>query len=521
MHVLEAVSEPEFITEVTDVPGPARVAGIHALLSRYATEARKYPLLSHAAFVEHSRTLYSHHYQRLCCLSQLPAIIESIVALNVRRQAGKIRWSTFVCSVGDQSPQAKDAVLEGYRRSRTPIPPSGYLDTSVSRDDEAVEQCLDDLQLLHESFTALPLEQRLGSDGQQIEAIAAVARRINLRWDTLTPLLNQFIEITDEFAAAKRALVAAAAGESAESAAVVVALCDRFLLTAADPTDTLVALVDGHADPHQLAQRIAAPLAKVRELEARHSRLCEVVLELRRHYDRADQAVRLSVNEIVLRNLLLVLKEVNRHAFRDDEVFDAIQEGNEGLAEAAVRFRYWAGTRFSTYAAFWINQRLQRLRVTTHSMFAIPVGIVLENTEIQQVRRRLTRANGGRPPSDRELAAAMNIDVAKVQRVDAAYSPHLGSEAIDDLHCEEHTDQEETVSRSQLEDLVRKALHALPQRDADILRLRFGIDRPAATLRDISEMYGLSGERVRRLEKLSIARLLRGPFARELRLFLA
>lgn len=520
MHVLEAVSESEIITEVTDVPDADRVTGIHALLSRYATEARKYPLLSHAAFVEHSRTLYSHHYQQLCCLSQLPAIVDSIVALNVRRHAGKLRWSSFVCSVGDQSPHAKEAVLEGYRRSRTPLPPSGYLDTSVSRDDAEVEQCLDDLQLLHEAFTALPVEQRLGSDGQQLEAIAAVARRINLRWDTLTPLLNQFIEITDAFAAAKRTLVAAAAAESAESAAVV-ALCDRFLLTAADPTDTLHTLLDGNADRHALAQRIAAPLAQVRELEARHSRLCEVALELRRHYDRADQAVRLSVNEIVLRNLLLVLKEVNRYPIRDEDVFDAIQEGNEGLAEAALRFRYWTGARFSTYATFWINQRLQRLRDNTHSMFAIPVGIVLENIEIQQVRKRLTRANGGRAPSDRELAAAMNIDVAKVQRVNVAYTRHLGSDALKDLHCDGHTDQETEVSRGQLEGLLRKALDAVPERDAEILRLRFGIDRPVTTLRDIATIYGLSAERVRRLEKLCITRLLRGPFARELRLFLA
>ena len=519
MHVLEAVSESDIITEVTDVPSPARVTGVHALLSRYAVEARKYPLLSHAALVEHSRTLYSHHYQRLCCISQLPAITEAIVALNVRRRAGKIRWSSFVCSVGDQSPQAKDDVLESYRRAGTPLPPSGYPDTSVSHDDSEVEQCLDDLQLLHEAFTALPVEQRLRSDGQQLEVIAGIARRINLRWDTLTPLLGQFIEITDEFAAAKRALVAAAAGESAESPSVT-ALCDRFLLTAAEPTDSLHTLLGGTVERDELAQRIAAPLAQVRELEARHSRLCEVVLELRRHYDRADQALRLSVNEIVLRNLLLVLKEVNRHAIRDEDLFDAVQEGNEGLAEAALRFRYWTGARFSTYATFWINQRLQRLRVTTHSIFAIPVGIVLDNIEVQQVRNRLTNANGGRAPSDREVAAAMNVDVAKVQMVDSAYLPHVRSEAIEGLHCDEDSDQESELSRGQLEGLLRKALAAVPERDAEILRLRFGIDRPVTTLRDIAAMYGLSAERVRRVEKHCIARLLRGRYARELRLFL-
>jgi RNA polymerase primary sigma factor len=396
----------------------------------------------------------------------------------------------------------------------------GYADTSVSNDDEDVVQCLDDLQLLQEVFLALPLQQRLYSDGQSLDAIAACFRRLDLRWDTLTPLIDQFRQVTDEFAAAKRAVLAAALREPPEAPAVA-ALGDRFLLTPDDPTDALHALIGGPGGSEALAQRIAAPLAQLRELEVRHSRLCELVLELRRHYERADEAMRHNVNDIVVRNLLLVLKQVHRQRIRDEDIWDAVQEGNDGLAEAARRFRYWSGTRFSTYAVFWINQRLRLLRTNTLSMFSIPVSIVIESVAVQQTRERLKRANGGLAPSARQIAAAMGIDIARVERVDAAYRPHLGGEALSALSSEDDAEVEADIVRAELKGLLRKALATLPRREADVLRMHYGIDHPASTLREIAGRLGMSPERARRLERTCIERLLRGPFARELSAFLA
>ena len=520
MQVVESVAQSKFSSGNTEVRNLSRRSQTREQLARYATDARKYPLLSHTALVERSRNVYVHHYERLCCLWQLPGSIDALLALNTRRRAGEIRWTSFAVSVGDHTPRAKDAVLEGHRRSGVPVPPSGYLDTSVSRESEDVERGLEDLRLLYEAFRALPVEQRLRADGELAESMAAAARRIDLRWDALAPLLNQFVAVTDAFAAAKRALVAAAVGEPTDSATVA-DLCERWVLADREPTDTLHALLAGRVGRQELAHRIAAALAEVRELETRHARRCEAALELRRRYDRADQGVRQNINEIVLRNLLLVLKTVHRQRIREEDIFDAIQEGNDGLAEAALRYRYWTGAKFSTYATFWINQRLQRLRTATHSMFQIPVGIVLENVEILQTRERLTRANGGRAPTEREVAAAMNIDVARVQMVDAAYTHHLGSEALEGLPTDDHLEQEAEVARCHLAQILRQAIAVLPMREAEILRLRFGIDRPALTLREIASSLGLSAERVRRLEKSCISRLLSGPFAKQLQYFLA
>jgi RNA polymerase primary sigma factor len=520
MHVLDAMPEIEIPTTVPERTRRSAAPGTHASLTRYVAEARKHPLLSHAAFVERSRTVYLHHYQRICCLSQLPAIVDVVVQLNRRRSEGELRWTSFVASVGDQSPAAKDAVLEAARCTAGEVPMRGYRDTSVSTEDEDVVQCLDDLQLLHEAFVALPLQQRLYSDGRALDAIAACFRRLDLRWDTLTPLLEQFRQITDEFAAAKAAVLAAALEQPVDAPAVA-ALGERFLLTLDDPTEALHALI-GHSDgPQALARRIAAPLAHLRDLEATHSRLCELVLELRRHYDRADESMLHNVNDIVVRNLLLVLKQVHRERIRDEDIWDAVQEGNDGLSEAARRFRYWSGTRFSTYAVFWINQRLRLLRTNTQSMFTIPVSIVIDSVSVQQTRERLKRENGGLTPTARQIAAAMDVDIAKVERVDAAYRPHLGGDALATLISEDEPDPEADIVRAELESVLRQALAALPRREADIVRMHYGIDHPPTTLREIAGRLGMSPERARRLERTCIERLLRGPFARELSAFLA
>jgi RNA polymerase primary sigma factor len=518
MALVDAIAEADVDPLFGDTDYTPPAPNVRAVLARYAAKARNYPLLSHAALVERSRTVYTHHYSRLCCLSQLPAIIEMLVALNTRRQKRDIRWTSFVCSVGDHSPAAKDAILDSHRLSQLPLPKNGIPDTSVSREDKVVIETLDDLQLLYEAFLELPLEQRLYSDSSHNDAMARVARRIELRWDAVYPMLARFIEVTDAFIAAKRAVIAAAARRPVDSTEVH-ELSDRFLLTSGDQLVELQSLAGDNGDPADFAQRLAQPLAELRALEATHSRSCELVLELRRHYDIADHAMRQSINDIVLRNLLLVVKEVSKSRISGEELLDAIQEGNDGLAEGALRFRYWTGTRFSTYATYWIHHRLHRLRSTTRAQFTIPASIVQRNVEISKTRARLALANDGRVPSAREIAAELGIDVAKVLDVEAAYAWHHSEEALRDL-ADDQPQQEETVAQDQLADLVRQAIAALPARHAELARMRFGIDQEPLNQYEIAKRCKLSQERVRRLELECLQRLMSGRFARQLRLFL-
>jgi RNA polymerase sigma factor (sigma-70 family) len=496
------------------------VTDTRAILDRYAAQARKYPLLTHAALVEFSRAVYVEHHRRLCCITQLPATIETLVALNTRRRRRELRWTSFVCAVGDQSPDAKDRVLERIRSTTGAVPPNGYPDHTVSREDHDVVQCLDDLELLHDAFMQLAPEQRVLGAGDAHETLARHARRIELRWDTFEQLVQRFVEITDAFRHAKRALVSAAADLPADAPAVD-SMLEAFLVAHDDPAARLRSVLGSQCDEHEIAVRIARPLAELRNLELRHSRACEVVLELRRHFDAAEGALRLAVNQIVLRNLLLVIKEVGKTDATGEDLLDAIQEGNDGLAVAAERFKYYAGTRFSTYAAFWIQQRLRRFRITMRNLYAIPIGVVHDCIEVSRVRARLTKVNGGRAPTVHQIAEAMQVPMRKVMEAEAAYVPHDSDAALEYLPGDE-PDHEDVVAQQQLQELVREALSTLPGRQAEIARLRFGIGQERAyTLVEVAEMCALSPERVRFFEKDAVQRLLQGRFGPELRLFLS
>jgi RNA polymerase sigma factor (sigma-70 family) len=498
----------------------APVTDTRAILDRYAAQARKYPLLTHAALVEYSRAVYAEHHRRLCCITQLPATIETLVSLNARRRRRELRWTSFVCAVGDQSPDAKDRVLERIRAATGVVPPNGYPDHTVSREDQDVVQCLDDLELLYDAFTQLSPEQRVYCTGDAHESLAHHARRIELRWDTFEQLVQQFVEITDAFRHAKRALLAAAADLPVDAPAVE-ALLESFLVAHGDQAARLRSVLGGQCEEAEIACRISRPLGELRKLELRHSRACEIVLELRRHFDAAQTALRLAVNQIVLRNLLLVVKEVGKTDVSGEDLLDAIQEGNDGLAVAAERFKYYAGTRFSTYAAFWIQQRLRRFRITMRNLYAIPIGVVHDCIEISRVRARLTKANGGRAPTVHQIAEAMRVPMRKVMEAEAAYVPHDSDAALEFLPGDD-PGHEDVVAQLQLQDLVREALGTLPLRQAEIARLRFGIGQERAyTLVEVAEMCSLSPERVRFFEKDAVQRLLQGRFGPELRLFLS
>ncbi|MDQ1342097.1 MAG: Sigma-70 family polymerase sigma factor, partial [Pseudomonadota bacterium] len=168
---------------------------------------------------------------------------------------------------------------------------------------------------------------------------------------------------------------------------------------------------------------------------------------------------------------------------------------------------------------YWIHHRLHRLRTNTRAQYTIPAGIVQQNVEISRTRVRLARANGGRVPTARQIAAALQIDVGRVLAVEAAYASHESEDSLRNIAYEQ-PDHEETVAHDQLVGLVRQALASLPARHAEIARMRFGIDQEPLTLTEISKRCRLSQERVRRLEIECMERLMAGPFASQLRLFL-
>ncbi|MCI2426095.1 sigma-70 family RNA polymerase sigma factor [Candidatus Acetothermia bacterium] len=222
-------------------------------------------------------------------------------------------------------------------------------------------------------------------------------------------------------------------------------------------------------------------------------------------------------NKLILSNLRLVVHIAKGYRNRGISFLDLIQEGNLGLMKAVEKFDHTLGFKFSTYATWWIRQAITRAIADYSQTIRIPVQMLETARELKRIKQEYLHTHGT-PPSLEMLSQLTEMPIMKIKKVENIfeYTTSLerplsdeGDETISDMIADEFSlsPTKETFRLCMTEELDR-ALDYLDEREKMILKLRYGLeDGHPRTLRDVSNVFNLTRERVRQIEIRAIEKL--------------